>query len=353
MAVELCVVIPVLNEAAVLPDLFRMLEAQKDCRFEVIFGDGGSQDATLDILNIAALQGHVPLSVVQSARGRGCQMNAAARQARCEWLLFLHADSRIQDAQGLAKSLDYVKSHLAQQGDHRFAARFSLRFARSTTENGLSYYFYEEKARLTLPGCIHGDQGWLMHRRFFEELGPFDENLPFFEDEKLAEAINAQGTWLLLPVELWTSARRFEKEGLKERQTLNALLMNFHHIGWTSFLLRAPQIYRLQAQAERLDLAPFFSLVDQLLQSHSVSEQQHLWRDTGRYVRSQAWQPLFALVTLVRYVSGRAHRTNAWGTSFCALWERWTDHPPINSLVAAGVKFWFYRTWRRLQRRSS
>lgn len=353
MTAELCVVIPVLNEAMVLPDVLGMLEAQKGCRFEVIFGDGGSQDATLAILQRAALQGQIPLSIVQSAGGRGRQMNAAARQTRCEWLLFLHADSRIQDVYGLAKSLDYVKRHYAQQADHRFAARFALRFARSTTAHGLSYYFYEEKARLSLPGCIHGDQGWLMHRRFFEEVGPFDESLPFFEDEKLAEAIRARGKWLLLPVELWTSARRFEKEGIKERQTLNALLMNFHHIGWTSFLLGAPQIYRLQAQTERLDLAPFFSLVDQLLQSHSVSEQQRLWRDTGRYVRSQAWQPLFALVTLGRYVFGRTHRTTEWGTAFCAHWERWTDHAPINSLVAAGVKFWFFSTGRRLQRQSS
>lgn len=353
MAAELCVIIPVLNEAAVLPDVLGMLEAQKGCRFEVIVGDGGSQDATLDILRNAVQQAQVPLSIVQSAGGRGRQMNAAVRQARCEWLLFLHADSRIEDAYGLAKSLDYVKRQYAQRGDHRFAARFALRFARSTRAHGLSYYFYEEKARLSLPGCIHGDQGWLMQRRFFEEVGPFDERLPFFEDEKMAATIHARGIWLLLPVELWTSARRFEKEGLKQRQTLNALLMNFHHIGWTSFLLGAPQIYRLQAQTERLDLKPFFSLVEQLLQSHSVPERQRLWHDTGRYVRSQAWQLLFALVTLGRYMLGRAHRTTEWGRAFCAHWERWTDHAPINSLVAAGVKFWFYRTWRRLQRSSA
>lgn len=54
--------------------------------FEVIVVDGGSTDDTVDKARDHAL-------VVTSERGRAVQMNAGARTASGEVLLFLHADS--------------------------------------------------------------------------------------------------------------------------------------------------------------------------------------------------------------------------------------------------------------------
>jgi rSAM/selenodomain-associated transferase 2 len=352
MAYELSVVVPVLNEEGTLPELLRNFAAQRGCHFEVIFGDGGSQDATLQIIESAADRGVFPVSVAHSAAGRGRQMNSAARLAHSDFLLFLHADSLIHDPDGFVKGLRFFQEQLLQRGNHRLAARFALRFSRQAKTRDWAYFFYEEKARLDLPGCIHGDQGWLLPRRFFAEVGPFDESLPIFEDEKLAAKVHACGDWLLLPVELSTSARRFEKEGLRERQTLNALLMNFHHIGWTTFLEKAPQVYRQQENSERLDLEPFFSLVDALLEPLDPVERQRLWLATGRYVRSQAWQPLFALKAAGRFILKQPPRQASWGKGFTAFWERLTDRTWINYLVGHCVKFWFYRTLARLRRAS-
>jgi hypothetical protein len=72
------------------------------------------------------------------------------------------------------------------------------------------------------------------------KLGGFDETLELLEDNRFAEAVRKEGGWLLLPAEIVTSARRFETEGLAERQTLNALLMNFAAIGWDAFFRLAP-----------------------------------------------------------------------------------------------------------------
>src|ERR1700674_5517741 len=75
--------------------------------------------------------------------------------------------------------------------------------------------------------CTHGDQGFLLRRGFFNAVGPFEESLPMLAETRFAEAVRNRGEWLLLPAEIQTSARRFEIEGLRERQTLNAIITNF------------------------------------------------------------------------------------------------------------------------------
>ena len=65
----------------------------------VLVADGGSSDATATIAVAAGAR------VVAAPRGRGAQMNAAARLARGPMLLFLHADSRLPDPHLLAGAL--------------------------------------------------------------------------------------------------------------------------------------------------------------------------------------------------------------------------------------------------------
>ena len=59
--------------------------------FEVIVCDGGSADATVETARQCGLR------VIEAPRGRGPQMNAGARLARGETLLFLHADTRLPE----------------------------------------------------------------------------------------------------------------------------------------------------------------------------------------------------------------------------------------------------------------
>ncbi|SDM02424.1 transferase 2, rSAM/selenodomain-associated [Geoalkalibacter ferrihydriticus] len=347
---ELSIVIPILNEAGGLQSLVDMLAEQQGCTFEVIFCDGGSEDGSPALLRTLGAQTPFAFRTVNSGPGRGRQMNVGARFAKGDFLLFLHADSLLPDPRALAESLQRMRREHVRRGNHCFAGRFALRFSLTSHKQNFGYFFYEEKARLNLSGCIHGDQGMLLPRAFFEEVGPFDSEQPIFEDEKLAAAIARRGVWILFPAEIVTSARRFEREGLRERQILNALLMNFHHIGWTPFFRQAPEVYRQQAAGHRLDLLPFFLCIDNLLRALPQPEQRRLWQATGRYVRSQAWQLSFAFLTGVRYVLKRPHRLRSWGESFCALWERCTDFPPLNRFTGALVRIWFRHTLKRLQK---
>lgn len=292
---ELSIIVPTLNEAEGLERFFAMLSAQQGVRFELVIADGGSTDGTPESARRLAAAAPFAATVIETGRGRGRQMNAGAAAASGNILLFLHADCAFPDPLALRTALDAFTQAVAAGGSDRVAGHFRLRFERINPGPSLPYYFYEWKARLHRPGCTHGDQGLLLGRRFFAEAGPFDESFPILEDVGLAERIAALGEWLLLPAEIVTSARRFETEGLRERQTLNALLMNFAAMGWDPFLAELPRLYQSQDRAGRLLLGPVLRLIAKLLRPLPRRERGRLWRETGRYVRANAWQIPFFL----------------------------------------------------------
>ena len=100
MSASISIIIPTLNEAA---GIGRTLESAKasgegarhdpapggSLRVERIVVDGGSTDATAEIARSGGA------TVVSSPPGRARQMNAGARIAQGESLLFLHADTRL------------------------------------------------------------------------------------------------------------------------------------------------------------------------------------------------------------------------------------------------------------------
>ena len=94
MNVELSIIIPVLNEAGILPELVRNLAEQKDVVAEIIICDGGSSDGTVELARQLAGETAIPVRTLSSPPGRAIQMNEGAHAAAGETLLFLHADSR-------------------------------------------------------------------------------------------------------------------------------------------------------------------------------------------------------------------------------------------------------------------
>ncbi len=331
--IELSVVIPTLDEAATLPSLLDQLTGQEGVTLEIIVADGGSGDATV------ALARQRGARVVDAPRGRGRQMNRGARSATGEWLLFLHADSGLPHRRLLAAALATLRAEVEMAGSDRVAGHFALRFQRQGGDNPLAYRYYEEKSALNRPECTNGDQGMLLSRRFFHELGGFDEGLWFLEDQRLAETIRRRGRWITLPGRILTSARRFEREGLARRMILSALIMNFHAIGLEAFFHRAGAVYRNQGETGRLRLAPVFRLIDDLNREAGPAETRRRWRATGAYVRGHAWQPFFWLdVALGPAATGRRP----------FLWIH--DHlvgpvlalPPLD-WVAAGLTWCWFR----------
>jgi rSAM/selenodomain-associated transferase 2 len=282
----LSIIIPTLNEAENLPSLLADLNLQLNIPLEIIVGDGGSTDATQ---SVAESSGAVFIS---SRRGRGAQMNVAARQASGELFLFLHADSRIDDPTLLNHAVHTLITE--QSESDRVAGHFRLRFMRTTNMNAMAYRYAEEKTAFNRVNTTNGDQGLLLSREFFTCLGGFDESMPILEDQRIAEKIRVQGKLITLPGYLKTSARRFETEGFHRRYILMSMMMGLHSVGAEEFFARAPGLYQVQQETGTLCLTPFFALILQMMRDEwGFPGSIRIFYLLGRYIRQNSWQMFY------------------------------------------------------------
>ena len=200
------VVIPTLNEAVHLAATLANVRAALPAA-EIIVADGGSTDGTP---HLAA--GNLT-RVVSCARGRGVQLAAGAAQARGEVLLFLHADTHLP-----ADAATHVAAYFARP--EVLLGTFRLAF----DEGGP---FLRACAWLTRFDSVFtrfGDQGIVVRRSFYDELGGFP-SWPLFEDvELLRRARRVTRVWSF-PVCVATSARRFRRHGPLGQQLRNAVLL--------------------------------------------------------------------------------------------------------------------------------
>jgi len=341
---DLSIIIPALNEAITLPALIAELAAQRDIRLEILVADGGSTDDTLACCDTTAAALQIPLQGIQTAPGRGRQMNAASRLARAEELLFLHADTTLDDPQLLARAWACMQQARTAADSGHIAGHFGLHFNRSRSDHDSGYYFYEAKSFLNRRDCINGDQGFWLARAYFQDLGGFDESLDYMEDARLANRIFDHGGWITLPGRLGTSARRFEAEGLGRRQTLNALLCNFERIGLHSFFSAARQAYRQQDQAAPLRLDPFLRIIHHLSLAEGPRRALRYWQDTGAYVAENAWQLAFQLDCRRNRRTGHPPGSGEYN---CLRFYNHRLSPLVNSLpgrtaAALLTLLWFY-----------
>lgn len=298
----LSIIIPTLNEAESLPLLLADIRGQRGISLEVFVADGGSSDDT----EAEALAGGARF--VPARPGRGAQMNEAARLARGVYLLFLHADSRLEHAQLLTDALQALREALWVSP--RVAGHFALSFQRSSAAHRLLYAYIEAKTHLNRPHTTNGDQGLLLSRQWFEQMGGFDERLPFLEDQRIAEQIRSQGRFITLPGLLITSARRFETEGFCRRYLSMGLIMVALHCRLEDFFIRLPGLYRHHRQCGRLLLAPIllgfwatlFAVRDPVILVQRIEA-------IGRFLAGNGWQLfLFADVCLRHLGKGRGWR---------------------------------------------
>ncbi|NOY63570.1 MAG: glycosyltransferase [Gammaproteobacteria bacterium] len=342
---QLTIIIPALNEVATLPNLIESLASQQGAdALEVIIADGGSQDGTLAACQTVAMTCGITLRSITTQPGRARQMNAASRRAQSAELLFLHADTVIDDPCLISNALTQMQSARTRSGSDCIAGHFGLHFIRTRHVAESGYYFYESKTRLNRLDCINGDQGFLLSQHYFRKLGMFDESLDYMEDARLATQVFKSGQWITLPGHVGTSARRFESEGLRNRQTLNALLCNFEYIGLRGFFGATEHAYQTQNNASRLNLEPFLKTAHRLSWKKGIKQGLRYWLATGDYVAQNAWQLAFALDCRRNRSLGLApgegerHALNRY--------ERWLKpiviSKPGQAITATLTCIWFY-----------
>ena len=139
--------------------------------------DGGSRDDTAGAAERAGAR------VMVSSRGRATQMNAGARAAGGEILVFLHADCRLPE-----DGVGQIRSVLARPGvaggwfPQRIEAAGALLRMGARGSNGRARW-------LRLP---YGDQAIFTRRDVFQRVGGFPED-PIMEDAGLARRLRGAG----------------------------------------------------------------------------------------------------------------------------------------------------------------
>jgi rSAM/selenodomain-associated transferase 2 len=206
----LSVVIPTLNAASTLgPCLDSVREAD-----EIVVVDGGSTDGT------AAVAQSWGARLLKSPRGRGTQLAAGAAAATGDWLLFLHADTRLGSGWREA-----AERHAARSPGKAACFHFRLdageRRAR-LVEAGVAL-------RVRLLGLPYGDQGLLVSRRLYDEAGGY-RPLALMEDVDLVRRIGRHRIERLA-VEAVTSAARWRSGGWLRRSGRNLLCLALYRFG--------------------------------------------------------------------------------------------------------------------------
>ena len=193
---RLSIVVPTLEEAGSIEATLASVRPAREQGAEVIVADGGSRDATRTLA--------APLAdrVIEVPRGRAAQMNAGARAASGDVLLFLHADTLLPAAAheavvgALREGREWGRFDVAIQGADRL-----LRVVAA---------FMNARSRWT--GIATGDQAIFATRAAFDAVGGFPD-IPLMEDVALSKALRRRSRPACLESRVVTSGRRWERGG--------------------------------------------------------------------------------------------------------------------------------------------
>lgn len=230
MNTPLSIIIPVYNEtAAINQTLTNLAQAFASTPCEVIVVDGNPIGNTITSIDPLFHSEKIKLrTMISKKSGRAVQMNTGARSAKGYFLLFLHADTIL--------SIQAVRSMRQQLKDPSLACgAFSLGIRHHKKAYRLIEFMANRRSKITrLP---YGDQAQFFRKAYFESLGGFAD-IPLMEDVEIMQQVKKRkGICRILPEKVYTSARRWEKEGALYCTLRNWTLISLYYLGVSPYRL--------------------------------------------------------------------------------------------------------------------
>lgn len=215
------IIIPVYNEEKKIKEILENLLSSDGNNIEIIVVDGGSIDST------AALSRQYPVKLIRCIKNRALQMNEGAYAARGDILLFLHSDCLLE-RQGLTAIGNFIKNGY-------IGGCLSQRI----NSNRLVYRIIESSGniRARLFKIFYGDQAIFVRRDIFLKVGGF-YNEGLFEDVILSRKLKREGRTAILKEKVYSSARRWQAQGLIKTTLINWLLTTGFFLGFSGSVLK-------------------------------------------------------------------------------------------------------------------
>ncbi len=226
---SISVIIPAINERDMIETAVR--SARNFGAAEIIVADGGSTDGTLELAE------RLQCRTVSSVPGRARQLNAGAKLASGQILLFLHADCRLPENAAPAlerlplQTDDFYGGFYQQIMDARPIFRW--------IERGNAWRARHRR-------LVYGDQGLFVSRSLWNRLGPFPE-VPLMEDYLLSRELGKRVRPIVINAPLQVSARRWQQRGAIRQTIANWSIVIRYRLGWD--LNRLARDYRRHDQS--------------------------------------------------------------------------------------------------------
>ncbi|KGF97507.1 hypothetical protein EU96_1219 [Prochlorococcus marinus str. MIT 9302] len=195
---KISIIIPTINEANNLPLLLSDLSIIQE-EGEILIVDCGSEDKTIDVANIYGAKVYK-----SQERNRGLQLDIGAKNSKGEWLIFLHADTRLTHDW-------FTKIKSVFKGDKNFIYYFKFKISNKKIiyrvleilVNFRSKYFKQP----------YGDQGLIIHKSIYLKNNGF-RNIPLMEDLDFFMRLNSKKYLKQLNLPIFTSPRKWERTNI-------------------------------------------------------------------------------------------------------------------------------------------
>ena len=195
---KISIIIPTINEANNLPLLLSDLSiTQKEGEIYIV--DGGSEDRTVDIAKIYGAKLYK-----SQERNRGLQLDIGAKNSKEEWLIFLHADTRIT-----CDWLTKIKSILKTNQDYIYYFKFKINNTK-VIYRILEFLVNIRSQYLKKP---YGDQGLIIHRSTYLKNNGF-KKIPLMEDVDFFRRLKNKEDLKQLNLPIFTSSRKWERTNI-------------------------------------------------------------------------------------------------------------------------------------------